>query len=1000
MSRTEKSYARAGAIYFDAKDHELLRTVNDFLERGKDSCEQGEQSAFYSVLHPHGIKELAQSQEIRVAYALVNLLDTIEEGQAQERIRALQSLHTEVLSVPGSSFRYNTGRVLIQIMKSLIRAHGNIEEQLKLAHDFRRASTGTRRIVRRQLRRYYLLEMPEQWNQVAFDNHVHDAHTKGRKSPTHLIMDAWIKGLRKLDVVYYNFVEPGTIAEVLQAAEIMGIRVRVGLEFQVRFRNRLLQISWQPRGFRSLAEIQQFFLEKPVRELMNMGRAACLYHHHYVLALLAGYNERLRFELGEMHALELAEISEEELLSAVGSGQTSRIHLAELVLKRLHSACAAKYPHAEACPLTADQIIRDWFSKEKNPAIPLPTDPEEETRLPDIMRIEPAALIEIVNSIRSLSHITLNLNNLKVEDVLELLYSAKGRITHLEMYNHKNYEDGRMGDLAEISALQAAINEGSAVALKRLIRNIIYRRECREGAEDDARRPILLEILRNISKLQDYYSGAPLGTRIGSDSTSRSAMLQGMGFAFIETLPARTQRLLLKKESNHRFIPFSQALHYKVTYSFKLHQALGLPLTRALRRLPGFSNFGKLKRATWQVDEKTARYRKDAKDVAALGGVSRERAASCPEPAGAGRSPGLAYLNSTLTNVLKVLAGFTLTVLTFQYTQSWQVLAWGGPIIWFGITGFRNILQAVMGGGGLRRTPLLRWNDYLSWTRLCDSLLFTGISVPLLELGVRLVLLEGVLRLNSIDNTFIFYTIMSLVNGLYISSHNVFRGLPQEAVIGNLFRSVAAIPVSVLYNWVALQIFTNFGWPVLYLTQMATVLSKLASDTVAAMIEGLADKMEYLRRRHWDYLDRFEQLFASYARLEVLMPEEDMLDLLRRPNDRIKAAGREAEELETTIIISALDLLYFWMFQPRARSTLKRLLPDMTEDERVIFANSQLILTRVREISQMLVDGLMGPNFARPLAFYLARHEEYLRDMSGLTGVRLFGNTRGLNAKI
>jgi hypothetical protein len=978
-------------IYFDAKDHELLQMVNDFLGRGKDFAEQGEQSAFYPILHPHGIKELAQSQEIRVAYALVNLLDTIEEGQAQERIRALQSLHTEVLAVPGSSFRYNTGRVLIQIMKSLIRAHGNIEEQLKLARDFRRASTGTRRIVRRMLRRYYLLEMPEQWNQVAFDNHVHDAHTKGRKSPTHLIMDAWIKGLRKLDVAYYNFVEPGTIAEVLQASEILGIRVRVGLEFQVRFRNRLLQLSWQPRGFRSLAEIQQFFREKPVRDLMDMGRAASLYHHRYVLALLARYNERLRFELGDMHAIELAEISEEDLLSAVGSGQTSRIHLAELVLKRLHTACAAKYPHAEACALTADQIIRDWFGKEKNPDIPLPTDPEEETRLPDIMRIEPAALIEILSSTRSLSYITLNLNNLNVEDVLELLYSAKGRVTHLEMYNHKNYEDGRMGDLAEISALQAAINEGSAVALKRLIRNIIYRRESREEAENDARRPILLEILRNISKLQDYYAGTPLGTRIGSDSTSRSAMLQGMGFAFIETLPARTQRFLLKRESNYRFIPFSQALHYKVTYSLKLHHALGLPLTRALRRLPGFSNFGKLKRATWQVDEKTARYRKDAKDVAAIGGISREKTLSCPEPARAGRSPGPAYLNSTLTNVLKVLAGFALTVLTFQYTQSWQVLAWGGPIIWFGITGFRNVLQAVMGGGGLRRSPLLRWNDYLSWTRLCDSLLFTGISVPLLELGVRLVLLEGVLHMNSLDHTFLFYTIMSLINGLYISSHNIFRGLPQEAVIGNLFRSVAAIPVSVFYNWIALQIFTSLGWPALYLAQMAAVLSKLASDTVAAMIEGLADKMEYLRRRHWDYLDRFEQLFASYARLEVLMPEEDMLDLLRRPNGRIKEAGREAEELETTIIINALDLLYFWMFQPRARSTLKRLLPDMTEDERVIFANSQLILTRVRAISQMLVDGLMGPNFARPLAFYLARHEEYLRDMSKLTGISLTG---------
>ncbi|MDR0826733.1 MAG: hypothetical protein LBN33_02490 [Desulfovibrio sp.] len=999
---------KANSIFFDAKDYELLNMVNGFLERGLRLDEQEGHSLFYSTLHPHGIKELALSHEIRVAYALVSLLDTIEEGQAQERIRALKSLRTEVLATPGSGFRYNTGRVLIQIMKSLIRAHGNTEQQLCLAHDFRRAATGTRRIVRRLLRRYYLLEMPEQWNQVAFDNHVHDARTKGRKSPTHLIMDAWIKGLRKLDLVYYNFVETGTIAEVLQAAEVMGIKVRVGVEFLVLFRGRLLQIYWQPRGFRDYREMLDFFREKPVQQIMDMGREASLYHQSYVLALLANYNKTLRFELGKTYSLELPEIAEADLLAIVGTGQTSRLHLADAIFKSVNNALAARVPQADpdkdsrsALPyLCPDIINREWLGKGKNPDVFLATDPEEATRLPEIMNIRPAALIEWISSIRSPSHITLNLNNMNVEDVLELLYCSQGRISHLEMYNLKNYEDGRMRDLEAISSLQRAINEGSAVALKRLIRNIVSRQGAEPG-EGDERSALFLEILRNISKLQDYYAGKPLGTRIGSDSTSRSTVLQGMGFAFVETLPVRVRRLLQKKESHYRFIPFTQELYYRVSYSLMLHQPLGLPLTRALRKLPGLRNFGKLKQVTWQTDQKTASYSKDARTVVTLGGSSRDQQDACPGQARADEnfSPGFAYLNTTLTNALKVVSGFSLAMLTFLYTQSWWVLAWGGPIIWFGITGFRNVLQAVLGGGGLRRTPLLRWNDYLSWTRLCDSLLFTGISVPLLELGVRIMLLEGGLGITSLNNPVSFYTIMSLINGLYISGHNIFRGLPQEAVIGNLFRSVVAIPVSVLYNWIALQIFTSCGWPVIYLEQMAAVLSKLSSDTVAALIEGPADKMEYLRRRYWDYLDRFEQLFNCYARLEVLMPEEDTLDLLRRPKDFVKDPGREAGELEKIIIITALDLMYFWMYQPRARSTLKSLLLNMTEDERVIFANAQLVLTRVREISQLLVDGLMGMNFARPLAFYLATYEGYLQDMSALTGVSLLENIRGPYAR-
>jgi hypothetical protein len=61
----------------------------------------------------------------------------------------------------------------------------------------------------------------------------------------------------------------------------------------------------------------------------------------------------------------------------------------------------------------------------------------------------------------------------------------------------------------------------------------------------------------------------------------------------------------------------------------------------------------------------------------------------------------------------------------------------------------------------------------------------------------------------------------------------------------------------------------------------------------------------------------------------------------------------------------------------------------MTQDEREIFASSQIVLTRVHEVSQMLVDGLVGIKFARALAFYLARHEEYLKDIAKLTGVQL-----------
>ncbi len=62
-------------------------------------------------------------------------------------------------------------------------------------------------------------------------------------------MDAWIKGIRRLNVVYYNYINPEVAAELLESAEIMGITVRIGIEFSARFRKRYITLIWTPRGF-------------------------------------------------------------------------------------------------------------------------------------------------------------------------------------------------------------------------------------------------------------------------------------------------------------------------------------------------------------------------------------------------------------------------------------------------------------------------------------------------------------------------------------------------------------------------------------------------------------------------------------------------------------------------------------------------------------------------------------------------------------------------------
>ena len=1009
--------APGSSFFFDAKDYDLLRVVNRFME--KDTLiPQSAPHLLHPALHPHGIKELAISQEIRIAYAVINLLDTLEVGLVTERIKALRTLHDEVLYSDTSSFRYNTGRVLIQIMKSLIRAHGNLDMQLRLAHDFRRAASGRRRIIRRMLRRYHLLEMPEEWNQVAFDSHVHDAHTKGRKSATHLIMDAWIKGIRNLDVVYYNFIEESAIEELLQAADIMGIKVRIGIEFQARFHDRYVQFIWQPRGFHDYREVLAFFNEKPTRHLMRMGREASLFHHQYVMQLRERYNSHLRHELAECLGVMPEPISEDDMIAVVGIGQTSRVHLAELIHRRVQEACTQylnnhgtddaswteeekkhrKGVVARVNKISPDVLVDEWLSAQKNPGIPLPQYAGEDKDAPEILRLLPTTLIDWLTSIRMPCHIILNLSNLTVADVLELVYECQGMITHLELFNLKNYLAGNMEGMKAISELQVAINEGSAVALKKIIRTLIKQLDAERTPEATERSRMCMEVLRNIQKLQNYYASSPLGVRIGSDSTSRSSRMHGMGFVFSQSLPPSAQKHLFNTGSHRQVIPISMEIYPRLTYYPKRHMPLGKVITTALRSFFGWRYFGFKKREDWLANPKTARYAEQG-NICTLGGFQPQHlfANTTPKKSPVRNSPSLRYMNTTLKNSIKVVLGFSVTALTFAYTQSWWFLAWFGPIIWFAITGFRNIVQATLAGGGLKGSPLLRWNDYLSWSRLCDSLLYTGLSVPLLEFGVRWFLLERVMHINSVDNPTLFFSLISVVNGFYIAAHNVYRGFPRAAAIGNIFRSFLAIPLSMTYSMLAHQIFLVLGWTgpqeLLILQQGAAVLSKMASDTVAAVIEGFADKEDYLHKRYWDYKSKLKQLLTSFARLEVLLPEEDVLDFLLRPKDFLQDKQSETEDLEKTIIINALDLLYFWMYQPRARNTLQRLMAGMTQEERLILTHSQLVLTRVQEVSQLFVNGLIGPNFARPLAFYLEKHEQYLNDMVRMTGIPFYKQT-------
>ncbi len=1017
------------SLFFDQRDRDLLKLVNGILSRsGPDTIGKKNLLPWF---HPHGIKEMAETRGLRIAYAITHLFASLAAGDLEDRLTALRSLRDEVLTAPAGSMPKNAARVLLSIMKDLIRAHGNEIDQLKLAHDFRRAASGKPRIVRRMLRRYHLLEMPEAWNQLAFDDHVHDINTKGRKSASHLIMDAWIKGIRRLRVIYYNFIDPASAAELLEAAQIMGVDLRIGIEFPARFRGKYVQLIWVPRGFADAQSFLCFLAEAPVRQLMDQGREVSMFRQRYVLEILEAFNRIHRPALNAELELDLPPLDAADFRAFVRPGQPSILHLAKYIHARLtplmeHKTDALRSAHQQADEtlraqiaariarmneLDSETIVHRFLRPSAYPDIPDPDLVQDAPETPQLLHLTPRQLLERVTGLRTGFRVTLNLTGLLPEDVVEILYDCEGLINRLEIFNLKDYATGKACHVEAISELQLAINQGNTIALKRIIRQIIGRMATADPFPGKAERVEKLGIiLHDISALTTMYASAHLKPRFGSDSTGHSAQMFGMGLAILDTLPDAARRLCRRckrvppeaatcqaddlreatGQTQRSIIPFRIPVYQRITHiphqSPKGSQGL---YQRQLQHLPVVRLLGKTGQVDWQVQTHLTRMDRSG-NIVTLGGIAErsdnglqvdKRTADAGRP----RIP-LFYLNSKLLNALKILMGFIPAFLSFYLTNSWWVLAYLGAFIWFGITGVRNVVQSVLGGGGIGRTPLLRWNDYVSWDRLSDSLLFTGFSVPLLDYLVKTVLLDRLMGITTATNPLALYATMALANGIYLSSHNLFRGFPRGAVYGNFFRTLLSIPIAIAFNLAIGTLLGLLGVTGIdaHLQRWAAVISKGASDTVAGVIEGTADRFSNIQTRLKDYADTVSQLFDTYARLETLLPELNVWETLDTiGNERINP-NADVRDLERLIIIGALDLLYLWMYQPRARTAFSYLSRALSREETRILSGCQTILKREREISQMFIDGVVGMNFSKGLSFYLQCAPGYLKTMRRL----------------
>lgn len=968
-------------LFFDPGDRELVRIAADGVAEGRDPGLE----RYVSELHPRGILELVDPRSTRIVKSVIVLLDNFTPGAEamNRRLNALTLLKDELCEGLNVPLKYNTARVLPELAKELIRVRHEPERALRAAHDLRMALLGNPRFIRSQLKRFHLIEMPEKTIPVTFDYHVHDANTKGRKSPSHLIMDAWIKGIRKLQVIFYNQVPPDGAFELMRSAAIMGIDVRIGIEFRALHRRHFAEVIWTPRGFSSAEDFLNFLNRKNNRKFNARCEEAALYHTSLIFGMLRRFNASGRNKLNSFYNVTLPPLSDGEFSAFLSPGKRpSTTHAAEFIEGKLRTLLEEELALLENTPLSSENeslqrlrllrmhlnnltpaVIRNCYLEQQ-----LRDDlPENIEQLPKLMRLSVRELADELREQSRSCRLTLNLTGLTLADVIEILFDCKGAITTLEIFNFKDHLRRLDRDNSRINELRHALNGGNVVKLKQLILLAIDEVNASADPDRESITADLRLILRRLPEFAALYAAAPLKAALGSDSAGKAALPgagAGMGFAVTDTLDKRVRSAIQRQK--RRLLPVRSAVFKQVSF------------------LPSRWFFPPSEHSQWQCSDPADAMGSEG-NIISLGvrkAPPRRRIFFLPW----GKlEEDYHYLNSNLKIFLKILVGFTAAFLTFFLSGSWWVLAWFGAPIWLGITLTRNVIQFRIASGTFRSAPLLKWKEFISWQRISDSLFFTGLSVPLLDLVVKNLIMRQLFGITTENNPMLLYSTMGLANGLYITAHNLLRALPGQAILGNWLRVPMAIPIAFAINGVLGALLSACGiqgWEGV-LQQWAAVISKFSSDCVGGVVEALADRSLYLRSRLGDFKRKQQDLFKLVADLELTAPDTELPKLLSA-----NTLFERSKVRETTLIgrvyLNALDLMYFWMRQPRAPGVITRIISSATPEERKLYMAFQRQLRHEKEITAFLSAVFPAESLPRVLNFYQKAWKLYLAETASL----------------
>ena len=698
------------ALSFDGQVKELA----EFLNRRVSDNQKG---GFDLLSHPGGVTRAFYKRRIGIAESYVEVAKQLTRNNHRGRLDALKtlmelSLHAKTVSMP-----LNTARVQIELMKEAIKNSNHRRLQREAMADFSLASYGHEAVVRRFLRELELVEVPEEGKplrelDMGWDSHVHDTLSEGRKTPSQVVLDAFIKGLSRVTLVYYDLANRKVLYESIEAGRILGIEVRVGVEFSVGPASMRRHFIFLPpcESYESLVEyldahrdgLEEFW--KGVGENRRRRRKA-------ITRLLDEFNSHRAalnrgFDADPKLLLPPLEIG--DLIRYVRFGQFSRMHLGELLFEKLSKVLRRRILYLK----TQLQVTRDlereggaerWEVERLEEAYR--GSRREYARLnPDSLRQRYFADRGFVDYDSVFEAERDVLPRLKKEGgqvvyvhpltqglskTMETVLSHPESIDCIELVNNYDNAGRNPEEIDGLSRFVAKLNGEDLDELLSFVRS-----EGGATLDDD-----------QIAKAHDLIKSAPLTPLAASDSTGRRSNAPGMGFIRECRIPKKTRRHYLK---NHYRLP-----------------ALASRLIVGGGRLADASTPNK-KPTSRDKKHRKRKENSETKSIVAMGKRDEPKLNKVGDEERVkivGLRSFWRYANPKLKAFARVGVGLVPAYL-------WVGALYTG--IWFGITLIRNVLVDLIAANGMR-TSDWRAKD-INVQNATQSLLWTGFSVPILGL--------------------------------------------------------------------------------------------------------------------------------------------------------------------------------------------------------------------------------------------------------------------------